>query len=426
VRVAEDGEDRAAAFRALSRQFQNLEQFVDSLEARLRQAESREDAAGAADALQDECRRLASDLTLLNQRYAAFLETMTQLKGELRAEIEGSLVPLVKPLKDVEARLAAMEADWIDPQELGRLAIRLQALEEAGDAAAIPPGSPLVEDTASVTTPPVPAKPRREKGPEIERPQREPRVRHRPEEPRLLHRAIKENQDSASSAVARIIESRGPTRADAETAEPAAEAGSAADSVPPLEEVVDLSAEQHGAGDGGLEAPEVLDEAPIGEVEAPEIADAETEFAGAPADEASALDSETAGEPEEPRADTPADSSDAPAEEASPAQPGLLFEEDPAPPAPKKVRIKKDDTVLTASIFIGIGNKPFLRGSGAGLSWERGQPMEFQEIGKWRWVAPTDIDEPIELQVFRNDEDADRSGRFQLRPGEKLDISPVF
>jgi hypothetical protein len=52
--------------------------------------------------------------------------------------------------------------------------------------------------------------------------------------------------------------------------------------------------------------------------------------------------------------------------------------------------------------------------------------MDFQEIGKWRWVAPADLEEPVEVQVYRNDEDADRKGRHVLEPSQKLEVSPVF
>jgi hypothetical protein len=67
-----------------------------------------------------------------------------------------------------------------------------------------------------------------------------------------------------------------------------------------------------------------------------------------------------------------------------------------------------------------------LRGSGGGLSWEKGILMEFQEIGKWRWVAPSDLDTAVEVQIFRNDEDPDQSGKYTLDPGQKLEVSPVF
>ena len=38
--------------------------------------------------------------------------------------------------------------------------------------------------------------------------------------------------------------------------------------------------------------------------------------------------------------------------------------------------------------MIGIGNKPYLRGEGPGLSWDEGVPMNFIEIGKWSWSPP--------------------------------------
>ena len=94
----------------------------------------------------------------------------------------------------------------------------------------------------------------------------------------------------------------------------------------------------------------------------------------------------------------------------------------------KPVRTKKSDSAVVASVFIGIGNKPFVRGSGAGLNLDKGIAMEFVEIGKWQWIPPADldVDEPVELQLFRNDEDVDSTGKYTLEPGQQLDISPVF
>jgi hypothetical protein len=96
------------------------------------------------------------------------------------------------------------------------------------------------------------------------------------------------------------------------------------------------------------------------------------------------------------------------------------------PVAIRRARTKANDAVFTASILIGIGNKPFLRGSAGGLNWQTGIPMEFEEIGKWRWVAPVDLDGPVEVQIYRNDEDPDRKGRHTLEPGQKLEVTPVF
>lgn len=103
-----------------------------------------------------------------------------------------------------------------------------------------------------------------------------------------------------------------------------------------------------------------------------------------------------------------------------------MFEEAVPEQAEKRVPTKKSDTAVIATVFIGIGNKPYLRGSGAGLNWDNGVAMEFEEIGKWRWIAPSEQEEPIELQIYRNDEDPDSTGKYTLEPGQQLDISPVF
>jgi hypothetical protein len=95
-------------------------------------------------------------------------------------------------------------------------------------------------------------------------------------------------------------------------------------------------------------------------------------------------------------------------------------------PVKKRVSTKKSDSAVIASVFIGIGNKPFVRGSGAGLNWDKGIAMEFVEIGKWQWIPPAELKEPVELQLFRNDEDVDSTGKYTLEPGQQLAISPVF
>jgi hypothetical protein len=36
------------------------------------------------------------------------------------------------------------------------------------------------------------------------------------------------------------------------------------------------------------------------------------------------------------------------------------------------------------------------------------------------------MDEPVEVQIYRNDEEPDRSGKYILKPVDKLEVSPVF
>lgn len=212
---------------------------------------------------------------------------------------------------------------------------------------------------------------------------REPRKR-RTVEPRLIHRAIEQKQDKSSEAVSRIIESKSKKRPT--VVEESPEEGKQKALIPePTPEVVpeppQAQAEERSATD------EI-------EVEAPKEAVFKTP------------------EPEEPEDKAP--------------EPEDMFADSVPPQAKKRLRTKKSDTALVASVFIGIGNKPFVRGSGAGLNWACGVAMEFEEIGKWRWLAPADMEAPVEIQLFRNDEDADTTGKYTLEPGQKLELSPVF
>ena len=82
-------------------------------------------------------------------------------------------------------------------------------------------------------------------------------------------------------------------------------------------------------------------------------------------------------------------------------------------------------TSVVANVMIGIGNKPYLRGEGPGLSWEEGVPMNFIEIGKWAW-SPSRKNASLTVQLYRNDNDPDQSGKIDVQAGEKIEITPDF
>jgi hypothetical protein len=62
-----------------------------------------------------------------------------------------------------------------------------------------------------------------------------------------------------------------------------------------------------------------------------------------------------------------------------------------------------EGTALVINLMIGIGNKPFVRGSGPGLSADQGVPMNFLGIGRWQWVCPQP-DAPATVEVWKNDQ----------------------
>jgi len=82
-------------------------------------------------------------------------------------------------------------------------------------------------------------------------------------------------------------------------------------------------------------------------------------------------------------------------------------------------------TTVVANVMIGIGNKPFLRGEGPGLSWEEGVSMNFVEIGKWAWSPPRK-NASLTVQIYRNDQDPDKTGKVEVKPGQKIEITPDF
>jgi hypothetical protein len=100
-------------------------------------------------------------------------------------------------------------------------------------------------------------------------------------------------------------------------------------------------------------------------------------------------------------------------------------ESEPAKENPKPKSSTSGTTSVIANVKIGIGNKPYLRGEGVGLSWDEGVPMNFIEIGKWAWTPPRK-NAALTVQVYRNDEDPDKGGKIEIKSGQEIEITPEF
>ncbi len=111
------------------------------------------------------------------------------------------------------------------------------------------------------------------------------------------------------------------------------------------------------------------------------------------------------------------------AEDPEPAQVELMAD---IPEMPKsKPKKQKGVTTLIAQVLIGIGNKPYVRGVGPGLSEDEGVPMEFLEIGKWQWVAPSS-DEPVTVWIYKNDETPAEGAPIEIPAGQRRSVAPKF
>ena len=83
-------------------------------------------------------------------------------------------------------------------------------------------------------------------------------------------------------------------------------------------------------------------------------------------------------------------------------------------------------TRLLATAYIGIGNRLFIRGDGPGLSWERGVPLQFVSIGKWRWET-NDASASIRVKLYKNDEqECTALGEQTLEPGHLQEMTAAF
>jgi cell division protein FtsB len=83
-------------------------------------------------------------------------------------------------------------------------------------------------------------------------------------------------------------------------------------------------------------------------------------------------------------------------------------------------------TRLVATAYIGIGNKLFVRGDGPGLSWDKGVPLQFVSIGKWRWETP-DATKSITVKLYKNDQQECTSlGPVTLEPGNQHEVTADF
>lgn len=83
-------------------------------------------------------------------------------------------------------------------------------------------------------------------------------------------------------------------------------------------------------------------------------------------------------------------------------------------------------TRLLVTAYIGIGNRLFIRGEGPGLSWDRGVPLQFVSIGKWRWET-NDATGPVRFKLYKNDAiECAALGEQAVEPGHQQEVTAAF
>ena len=120
-----------------------------------------------------------------------------------------------------------------------------------------------------------------------------------------------------------------------------------------------------------------------------------------------------------PAASAPAEIEETEEEEAVEVIEEIEEEEPVAPSAPVSAAAGTG-TALIVNLMIGIGNKPFVRGTGPGLSQDKGVPMSFLGIGRWQWISP-DPEAPATIEVWKNDQ-SPLGEPLHISGGEPLEV----
>ena len=90
-------------------------------------------------------------------------------------------------------------------------------------------------------------------------------------------------------------------------------------------------------------------------------------------------------------------------------------------------REKKDltKTSLIVNIDVGFNNALFIRGTGPGMSWDKGIPLKNVSSSKWVWDYTSEFS-PFEFKILLNDEHYENGDNHQFSFGKVLNITPYF
>jgi hypothetical protein len=82
-------------------------------------------------------------------------------------------------------------------------------------------------------------------------------------------------------------------------------------------------------------------------------------------------------------------------------------------------------TLVEAHINVGFGNALYIRGQGAGLSWEKGLPLVCVNDSTWTW-ATDQASEVLQFKLLLNDQVWAQGEDLNVGPGQKVETEPVF
>jgi hypothetical protein len=134
---------------------------------------------------------------------------------------------------------------------------------------------------------------------------------------------------------------------------------------------------------------------------------------------------ETPAEPKRPRKSPASATPDEPRRSPE-GEDGPASDSDEPARSVEQSRSSDGATRLLVTAYIGIGNRLFIRGEGPGLAWDKGVPLQFVSIGKWRWETP-DAAGPVKYKLYKNDAaECTALGAQQVDPGQQQEVTAAF
>ena len=92
--------------------------------------------------------------------------------------------------------------------------------------------------------------------------------------------------------------------------------------------------------------------------------------------------------------------------------------------ATKTVTTAKPVTTIEAKIDVGFGNNLFVRGEGAGLSWDKGSPLKCVAPSTWQWSGEAGA--PLKCKLLLNDSVWMSGEDLVITPGKRVEVTPAF
>lgn len=97
----------------------------------------------------------------------------------------------------------------------------------------------------------------------------------------------------------------------------------------------------------------------------------------------------------------------------------------PPPPAMKTVPAAPVQTKIIAQADVGFGNALYVRGDGAGLSWNQGVPMKCTANDRWE-LTLAETSRPISFKVLINDTTWCTGPDSVVASGQTITVAPEF